>query len=88
MVVAHRIVVEASAQDKKLLEAKAKKLKIPVSELLRRAALAYQLNAESTPVIAPIRAKKMKGSKEHALDLAQRVARLEERLEMLNGAVF
>jgi hypothetical protein len=37
-----RIVVQATAQDKKAIAAKAKKLELPVSELMRRGAFAYQ----------------------------------------------
>jgi hypothetical protein len=37
-----RIVVQATIQDKKAIAAKAKKLDIPVSELMRRGAFAYQ----------------------------------------------
>jgi hypothetical protein len=37
-----RIVVQITPQDKKALTAKAKKLEIPVSELMRRAAFAYE----------------------------------------------
>jgi hypothetical protein len=37
-----RIVVQATAQDKKAIAAKAKKLDIPVSELMRRGAFAYR----------------------------------------------
>lgn len=36
-----RIVVQASAQDKKAIVAKAKSLKLPISELMRRGAFAY-----------------------------------------------
>ena len=36
-----RIVVQATAQDKKAIAAKAKRLAIPVSELMRRGAFAY-----------------------------------------------
>jgi hypothetical protein len=36
-----RIVVQVTPQDKKAIAAKAKKLEIPVSELMRRAAFAY-----------------------------------------------
>lgn len=36
-----RIVVQATAQDKKAIAAKAKKLEIPISELMRRGAFAY-----------------------------------------------
>lgn len=37
-----RIVVQATPQDKKAIAAKAKRLDIPVSELMRRGAFAYQ----------------------------------------------
>lgn len=37
-----RIVVQATAQDKKAFAAKAKKLDLPLSELMRRGAVAYQ----------------------------------------------
>ena len=37
-----RIVVQATAQDKKAIVAKAKKLDIPISELMRRGAFAYE----------------------------------------------
>jgi hypothetical protein len=39
-----RIVVQATTQDKKAITAKAKKLGIPVSELMRRGAFAYESN--------------------------------------------
>jgi hypothetical protein len=37
-----RIVVQTTAQDKKAIAAKARKLELPVSELMRRGAFAYQ----------------------------------------------
>lgn len=37
-----RIVVQATAQDKRAIAAKAKKLDLPISELMRRAAFAYE----------------------------------------------
>jgi hypothetical protein len=37
-----RIVVQATAQDKKAIAAKARRLKLPVSELMRRGAFAYE----------------------------------------------
>ena len=39
-----RIVVQATAQDKKVIAAKAKKLGLPIAELMRRGAFAYQSN--------------------------------------------
>ena len=41
-----RIVVQATALDKKAIATKAKKLGLPVSELMRRGAFAYQHSAE------------------------------------------
>lgn len=38
----HRIVVQATPQDKRAIAAKAKQLDMPVSELMRRGAFAYQ----------------------------------------------
>jgi hypothetical protein len=37
-----RIVVQATARDKRVIAAKAKKLGLPMSELMRRGAIAYQ----------------------------------------------
>jgi hypothetical protein len=37
-----RIVVQATAQDKKAIASKAKKLDMPISELMRRGAFAYE----------------------------------------------
>lgn len=37
-----RIVVQATTQDKKAIAAKAKKLELPISELMRRGAFAYE----------------------------------------------
>lgn len=42
MAAVERIVVQATAQDKKAFAAKAKKLDLPLSELMRRGAFAYQ----------------------------------------------
>ena len=39
-----RIVVQVTPQDKKAIAAKAKKLDIPISELMRRSAFAYRSN--------------------------------------------
>jgi hypothetical protein len=40
-----RIVVQATPQDKKAIVAKAKRLDLPISELMRRAAFAYESDA-------------------------------------------
>ena len=42
MAAVERIVVQATSQDKKAFAAKAKKLDLPLSELMRRGAFAYQ----------------------------------------------
>lgn len=42
MAAVERIVVQATMQDKKAFAAKAKKLDLPLSELMRRGAFAYQ----------------------------------------------
>lgn len=42
--VVERIVVQTTAQDKEAIVAKAKKLKLPISELMRRGAFSYQPN--------------------------------------------
>jgi len=44
-VAVERIVVQASAQEKKAIAAKAKRLGLPISELMRRGANAYQSDA-------------------------------------------
>jgi len=41
-----RIVVQATAQDKKAIAAKARRLNLPVSELMRRGAFAYEPEEE------------------------------------------
>lgn len=43
---AERIVVQATAQDKRAIVAKAGKLKMPISELMRRGAFAYRPESE------------------------------------------
>lgn len=46
-----RIVVQATAQDKRAIAAKAKRLALPISELMRRGAFAYE-SSESDAEIA------------------------------------
>jgi hypothetical protein len=48
-----RIVVQATTQDKKAIAAKAKKLDLPISELMRRGAFAYQ-SADSDAELAAL----------------------------------
>lgn len=47
-----RIVVQATALDKKAIAAKAKKLDLPVSELMRRGAFAYKSGASDAELSA------------------------------------
>ncbi|HYN61966.1 MAG TPA: hypothetical protein VET87_20890 [Rubrivivax sp.] len=47
-----RIVVQATAQDKKAIASKAKKLDLPISELMRRGAFAYESDAADVELSA------------------------------------
>jgi hypothetical protein len=47
-----RIVVQATAADKQAIADKAKKLDIPVSELMRRGAFAYQADEREAELVA------------------------------------
>lgn len=47
-----RIVVQATAQDKRAIAAKARKLDLPVSELMRRGAFAYQAGESEAELAA------------------------------------
>ena len=47
-----RIVVQTTVQDKKAIAAKAKKLAIPISELMRRGAFAYEAGAADAELAA------------------------------------
>ena len=59
-----RIVVQATAQDKRAIAAKAKRLALPVSELMRRGAFAYE-SKESDAELAAL-ADAAKGAADHA----------------------
>jgi hypothetical protein len=59
-----RIVVQATTQDKKAIAAKAKKLDLPISELMRRGAFAYE-SAESDAELAAL-ADAAKGAADRA----------------------
>ena len=47
-----RIVVQTTMQDKKAIAAKAKRLELPISELMRRGAFAYESSAANGTLIA------------------------------------
>jgi hypothetical protein len=59
-----RIVVQATPQDKKVIAAKAKKLGLPISELMRRGAVAYE-SGESDGELAAL-ADAAKGAADRA----------------------
>lgn len=59
-----RIVVQATLQDKKAIAAKAKRLALPISELMRRGAFAYQIG-EADEELAAL-ADAAKGASERA----------------------
>lgn len=47
-----RIVVQATPQEKRTIAAKARKLDLPISELMRRGAMAYQSNERDAELAA------------------------------------
>jgi hypothetical protein len=59
-----RIVVQATPRDKKLIAAKAKRLGLPISELMRRGAVAYE-SEESDAGLAAL-AEAAKGAADRA----------------------
>lgn len=83
-----RIVVQATTQDKKAIAAKAKKLHLPISELMRRGAFAYEsseTDAElaTLAVAAKSAAERAGAAIDDALDFIaasnERVAAMEAR---------
>lgn len=53
-----RIVVQATSRDKKVITAKAKRLGLPVSELMRRGAVAYESGESDAELAALAQAAK------------------------------
>lgn len=83
-----RIVVQATAQDKKAIAAKAKKLDLPISELMRRGAFAYESNETDRELAALADAAKKAADRagaaiDDALDFIaasnKRIAAMESR---------
>ena len=73
-----RIVVQATEQDKRAIAAKAKKLDLPVSELMRRGAFAYE-SAENDAELGALA--------EAALGAAQRSAEfIDEALDFIEAS--
>jgi hypothetical protein len=84
----HRIVVQATAQDKKAIVAKAKKLDLPISELMRRGAFAYESDEADAELTALADAAKAAAERacaaiDDALDFIEasnrRIAAMEAR---------
>ncbi len=83
-----RVVVQATTQDKKAIAAKAKKLDLPVSELMRGGAFAYEPSetVEELSVLADaakLAADRAGASIDHALDFIaasnKRIAVIEKK---------
>ena len=83
-----RIVVQATPQDKKAIAAKAKRLDIAVSELMRRGAFAYQTSESDEELVALADAAKAAADRagasiDDALDFIEksnhRIAAMEAR---------
>lgn len=88
MAAVERIVVQTTPQDKKAFVAKAKRLDLPLSELMRRGALAYQSSEADAELAALADAAKAAADKagaaiDDALDFIaasnKRIAAMEAR---------
>lgn len=91
-----RIVVQATPQEKKAILAKARKLGIPISELMRRGAAAYEARAESGELgILADRARAAASRAGRAIDEAlesiaasnKRIAAMENRRKRIASKV-
>ena len=90
-----RIVVQATAQDKQAIAAKAKRLDLPVSELMRRGAFAYEA-AESDEELAALAdaagaaAERAGAAIDDALDFIEasnrRIAEMEAQARAVRGS--
>jgi len=83
-----RIVVQATSRDKKVIAAKAKRLGLPISELMRRGAVAYESGESDAELMALAEAAKGAADRagaaiDDALDFIaaseKRIAAMEER---------
>ena len=83
-----RIVVQATAAEKKAISAKARKLGLPISELMRRGAVAYQATGEDEALgmladAAKAAAERAAASIDDALDFIaasnQRIAAMQAK---------
>ena len=91
-----RIVVQATAQDKKAIAAKAKRLDLPMSELMRRGAFAYQSSQADADLAAladaaKAAAERATASIDDALDFIEasnrRIAAMDKTLKRASRKV-
>jgi hypothetical protein len=83
-----RIVVQATTQDKQAIAAKAKKLDMPISELMRRGAFAYEsvesgAELEALAEAAQAAAERAGASIDEALDF---IAQSNKRIAAMDAA--
>ncbi len=83
-----RIVVQATPQDKKAIAAKAKRLAIPVSELMRRGAFAYEVAGNDTELAALADAAKHAAERSCAAidDALEYIEQSNQRIAALEAA--
>jgi hypothetical protein len=94
MAAVERIVVQATARDKKAIVAKARKLNIPISELMRRGAFAYESKETGEELAALADAAKAAADRagiaiDDALDFIaasnKRIAAMEAKAQRRHG---
>lgn len=90
MAATERIVVQTTAQDKKAIAAKARRLDLPISELMRRGAFAYQANESNDDLAAladaaRLAADRAAASIEDALDFIEASSRRIAAMEAKHG---
>jgi hypothetical protein len=74
----HRIVLQATSQDKKTIVAKAKRLDISISELMRRGAFSYEA-ADAAKVAADRAGEAIEDSLDFIAQSNQRIAAMEAK---------
>jgi hypothetical protein len=82
-----RIVVQTTTQDKRAIAAKAKKLDMPISELMRRGAFAYQSSANDDETGALADAAKVAAERAGASidDALEFIAASNQRIEAMEA---
>ena len=88
MAAVERIVVQTTPQDKKAFVAKAKRLDLPLSELMRRGALAYQSSETDAELAALADAAKAAADKAGAAidDALDFIAASNERIAAMEAS--